>query len=235
MKNTIKFIKELYKRPKGKAILFFGGYLLFFIVLMIVVRVVSPNTTKSEDYEKGNVYDYSISNLVNGNYKYTYTITCDNKKSEYVGKSDGKDEMFIYDKVDYYRNSEGFYNNKSGTFIKSDNPFKYYYFLQLDNINDIYGSAYYVSKTEFDDARQSYNYLISTNTLVKLQDKKNIDISDNANEISLSTDSDGYVNKLDLTLDSYAAYKKECNGKLRIILEYSDYGDIETIKNPLNK
>ena len=234
MKKFIKLIKELYKTPKGKAALFFGGYVLFFIFLMIFVRVITPDTTSSEDFEAGNPYDYSISNLVSLNYNYTYTITCDNKKYEYNGKSDGEEEIFIYDGVDYYRNSDGFYNNKSGSFVKGNNPFQQYYFLQLDNINDLFSKAYYVSKTEYDDARQEYKYLISTNTIIKLMDDKDIDISDDANNLTLGTDTDGYVNRLEFGLDSFAKYKKVCNGKLNIILNYKDYGNIDKIKSPLN-
>ena len=234
MKDFLKKIKEMSKDSKGKAILFFGGYVIFFIILMIFVRVITPDTTKSEDYEKGNPYDYSISNLVAGNYNYVYTIKCDNTKLEYNGKSDGKDEIFIFNDVDYYKNSTGYYSNKSGSFAKVDNPLKYNYFFELENINDIFTKAYYLSKTEYDNNKQEYKYLISTNTLVELIDNKNIDISDDANKVMLGTDTDGYVNRLEFDLDSYATYKKECNGKLMIILEYSNYGKIDTIKSPIN-
>jgi hypothetical protein len=234
MKKYIEFIKEVYKKPKGKAILFFMGYLIFFIFLMILVRVVTPKPVTYEDYEKGNAYDYSIENLLSDNYSYTYTIKCGNDKYEYNGKKDGKNEIFTFNGVDYYKNSDGFFNNKSGSFVKGDNPFKYYYFIEFDNINDLFTNSYYLSKTEFDDKRQKYDFLISTNTIIKLMEDKDIDISDEANTLVLNTDKDGYVNKLEFTLDSFATYKKECSNNLKIVLEYSNYGEIENIKSPIN-
>ncbi len=235
MKKAIEFIKETYNKPKGKAILFFLGYFVFFVVIMIVARVGTPHPLNADDYEKGNPYEYSIDNLLSENYNYTYTVSCGENKYIYNGKKDGTDEMFIFNEVDYYRNSNGYFNNKSGSFVKGESPFKYEYFMKLENINDLFTNSYYVSKTMFDDKRQSYNFLISTNTINKLVDNKDTDIDDEANSLILGTDKDGYVNKIEFLLDNYAVYKKECNNKLRILLEYDNYGEIDKIKSPINE
>ena len=48
MKKVIDIFKELKKTPRGKSILFFGGYLIFFVVLMVLVRVSGNNNYKSD-------------------------------------------------------------------------------------------------------------------------------------------------------------------------------------------
>ena len=51
MKELFKNIKELSKTTKGKAILFFGFYFVFFIIIMIIASFGCRIYTKSSDYE----------------------------------------------------------------------------------------------------------------------------------------------------------------------------------------
>ena len=76
MKKGIEIIKELKKTSKGKAILFFGGYLIFFIVVILFVKFSTRSTTLPSDYEKGKSSgkEISIDKLVENNYLFTYKI-----------------------------------------------------------------------------------------------------------------------------------------------------------------
>ena len=51
MKKIKEIIKELQKTPRGKGILFFFGYFLFFLVLIILLKPnhgIDENTSKEE-------------------------------------------------------------------------------------------------------------------------------------------------------------------------------------------
>ena len=67
MKELFKNIKELSKTTKGKAILFFGFYFVFFIIIMIIARFGSRNYTKPSDYEKGKSGTFYINDIVDKN------------------------------------------------------------------------------------------------------------------------------------------------------------------------
>ena len=57
-----------------------------------------------------------------------------------------------------------------------ENPFVGYGFMDTNNISDILNEAMYVSKTEYDNGREVYNFKISSATLNKLFENKDLDI-----------------------------------------------------------
>ena len=60
IKGFIKYIKELTKTEKGRRILFFGGYFFFFLILVVISRIGGDGLPSSSDYEKGNLYSFSL-------------------------------------------------------------------------------------------------------------------------------------------------------------------------------
>ena len=74
MKKFIKLIKELKKTPRGKGILFFGFYLVFFLIIAIVARLAParPNITDNNKEDEDII---SIREINGYNYYYEYNIT----------------------------------------------------------------------------------------------------------------------------------------------------------------
>lgn len=69
--------KEFYNDRKGKYILFFGFYLIFFIFLAIYIRTARINKPVEEPKEEvaSKITTYDLSNLINNDYKYMIKIT----------------------------------------------------------------------------------------------------------------------------------------------------------------
>jgi hypothetical protein len=236
MKKIFETIKELNKTPRGKAILFFGFYLIFFIFIIIFVRVGSRNSTGSYEYEKGNGtsnYNFDISGIANSNYKFTYTITVDGVASVYSGEKYEDTELITYNNNNYYRNGDNYFINNT-LWIKSDNPYIYSDFLEYDNISNLLVAASYESKTSYDSGKEIYNFLISTNTINQLLNNINSDFSEEPNRITISSDEDKNINEIIYYLDSYCTLNKLCNNSLKIDLVYDDFGNVEEIENPIN-
>ena len=59
MKNVIEFIKELRKKPYGKAVFFFGFYLIFFIVIFIILGFGGTNSREKQNEEEA-TFAYNI-------------------------------------------------------------------------------------------------------------------------------------------------------------------------------
>ena len=70
--------KNWYGEKKGKYVLFFGFYLIFFIFLAIYIRTIKSDKPKEEKKEETvqeeKITTYNISNLINNDYSYTIEI-----------------------------------------------------------------------------------------------------------------------------------------------------------------
>ena len=58
-----EFIDKLKATDRGRSLLFFGGYLIFFIILFIIIGTASRSSVTSEDYEKSDSIKYNISSI----------------------------------------------------------------------------------------------------------------------------------------------------------------------------
>lgn len=105
--------KTWYSDKKGKYILFFGFYLIFFIFFGIYIRSAKDNKPKEDNKEKEveveKITSYDISNLVNNDYNYEIEIIDDENLDSFKGTKSN---------TDY-----GNYSNK--------------YFLDIYNINQL--------------------------------------------------------------------------------------------------
>ena len=157
MKEFIDNLKKMKKDPKGKAILFFGFYFLFFLVIAIIARVgerhplYKTNNTSSS-------FDFTFNNLESNNYKYTYTIILDDIKYEIIGKKYGNEESFTFQDKEYYV-KDGEYFAKDEIWMKSENPIGVYSFIDVLNIIKILKLSSYESKTTYESGKINYNYL----------------------------------------------------------------------------
>lgn len=234
MKNiNCKEILEFLKTPRGKAIAFFAFYLVFFLILMIAVRS-GGNTASSYTTETDSKKPYNISfeKILDNNYHFKYEINLDQNTYVYEGNKNGNKELFTLGVDNFYRKEENFLKNTNGIWLKNDNPYIMNDFLDINKITNIFDSATYISKTDYESGMKVYNFQITTNTLVKLLENIDIDIADIPNEIIVKTDEENSANEIKLDLSSYCKYKNLSSIKGEITLNYDNFGEIEEINDP---
>lgn len=233
MKNIIENIQNIKKNPNGNAIMFFAFYLVFFAILFLFIRGTGNKNSLLQEYEKGNNSLFNNNGILNNNYMFDYKINVDGVIHDYYGKRKDKEELFKYNNVDYYINDNNVFSNV-GTWVKSDNPYVFSEFLKVENISLIMDSATYVSKTEFENGKVDYNFLISSNTLNKILYNNDTDYDEVPNSIILSSDSDNNINKINYKLNSFCRLNKKCSSSLDIELNYDLFGNIVEIDNPVS-
>lgn len=137
--------KDWYGNRKGKYILFFGFYLIFFVFLAIYLR--NSNTEKvepkkEETKQEQKIATYDITNLIENDFKYEIVI---NDNEELITFNGSKK------KTDY-----GEYANK--------------YFLDIYNINQLLKRSKYISSKE-----NILTYELTNSTLNELLSKEKPD------------------------------------------------------------
>lgn len=237
MKKWIEIIKELKKTSKGKAVLFFGGYLIFFIVVILFVKFSSRSTTLPSDYEKGksSSKEISIDKLVQNNYLFTYKINLDGKEYIYNGKRNKDIELFQFNNKTYYKNEDTYFSKNNELWVKVDNPYVFGDFIDSGKIIPMIEMASLESKTTYEDGRSSINMLISTNTLNQKLNNIDSDFFEEPNKITLIANKNNEIDEINYDLSSYCTLNKLCQNGLKITLNYEMYGEIKNIENPVNE
>lgn len=233
MKDFIAFINEMKKTPKGKAILFFGLYAIFFIFVFLFIKLSSVELSYGDDYEKGSPYNFNIQSLLNKNFNYTYDIYVDGILYKYEGKRNNDSELFDFNGANYYKNSNNYLVN-NGTWIRSDNPIMFNEFTDISNIKDIISRSSYESMTTYDNGKTDFNFVISTNTINEIFYNSNTDFDEVPNKIIIGTDENRNVNNISFNLNSFCTNNKMCNYSLEIKLNYNNFGEVYSINSPLN-
>ena len=233
MKNWVKQIKKMKKDPKGRAVLFFGFYLLFFIFVILFVRFSSRNHTVSSDYEKGSSVGGQISALLLDNYRYEYQVIVDDHPIVFQGEKNLDEEMFSYQNHTYYVYGENCFV-ENGTWIKVEHPNIFSTFLNSRTIASLLEYAYFESKTSYESGKMTYNYLISTDTLNSILWNLHSDLGDEVNTIIIQTDENQVLTTITFQLNSYCKYHKQCQDSLKIIANYDSFGKVEKIENPIS-
>lgn len=228
MKNMIENIQNLKKNPKGSSVLFFSFYFIFFIILFLVIKTTGNRNSLLQEYEKGNTSVFNNDGVLSNNYMFDYKIKLDGVVHDYYGKRNGDKELFKYDGNDYYKNEDDFFMDNS-TWIKVDSPYIFSELLDIDNINDIMNSATYESKTEFDNGKVNYSFLISSNTLNKILYDKDSDFDENPNSIIIGSDADNIINEITFNLNSFCILNNKCKSSLEIELNYDMFGEVGEI------
>ena len=96
MKKIIEFIKELKKKPYGKSVLFFGFYLIFFIVIFIILGI-RGNVNIKNNYDN-NSKIININLLNTKKYSFNYEVNLDNSVNTYIIKKNDRYEYKYNDK-----------------------------------------------------------------------------------------------------------------------------------------
>lgn len=234
MKKFFELLKEINSTPKGKAFLFFGFYIIFFVVIIIFIRFSSRvPVMHSEDYERGQgSYSFKIDSLLKNNYQYSYVITLDGIDYEYFGKRYKNMELFQFEGNEYFR-TEDEYFIKDNLWIKSDNPYKFKEFLDVNNLVNLIKIASYDAKTTYESGKIKYNFLISSNTINQNIYNISSDFLEEPNEIIVSTDEDRNVDEITLNLDSYCKVNKLCNDSLKMKFKYDNFLEVQ-FDNPIS-
>lgn len=234
MNKLIDKIKEFSKDSKGKAVLFFAFYIVFFAIVFLFINLTDSTLTYGDDYEKSySSYTFNLNNVFSNNYAFKYNVNLDNNVYSYLGAKKDEVESLRYNNLDYYRNGDTFLV-KGDTWTNTSSPYVFSEYFDTLNIKKILESAHYVSKTVFENGTNSFTFSISSNTLNSLLYGVNSDFDEVPNEIIVYTDEDRNVNKISYNLDSFCRNNMKCNYGLKINLEYDMFGEVEGIVNPMD-
>lgn len=234
MKGFVEKLKELNKTGKGKAILFFAFYAVFFLIVIFLFRFSSKTPlARSEDYELGTErITFNVYNILKNNYIYGYTVTLDGVKYEYYGQKYDNTEMFETNGKQYYRDGNDFYV-KNTLWIKDMNPYLFPDFFEINKISKLMEVATYQSKTSYEDGKIAYNFLISSNSINQILRNIDSDFFEEPNTVTIGVDKEKNVNKIEFSLDSYCSLNKLCKNTLKIEIEYDMFGEVTKIENPI--
>ena len=224
IKKIWKLIKELNSTPRGKAVLFFGFYTIFFIVLFIVVAIGKNNNYNLDDiYYNANKISFSS---IDSNFEYSYKFYIDNNIYTYDGKRKDNEETFIFNNAKYYNKNGDFYQNNSGNYIDVESPYIYREFVDVDVIKNLVDASSFSSKTEYENGDMMYNYKITTSTIIKELDGTDTDIDDVPNEISVYVSKDENIKNIKFNLNSYGLFKSISVNRFEIELNYFNHGEV---------
>ena len=238
MKNGKDLIDKLKSTPRGQALLFFGGYFFFFLFIIVAVRLMGGGSTVGKEYDEAKGYSFSVVNITDANYSFEHSVLLDGNNNGYKGTKKNSEERFILSNnlgtYDYYRKGIDFFNNKSGLWIKSDNPYLFYNFFDIDKVMALIDKAKLDYKTDYESGKKIYNFVITSTTIHKYFEGIDLDIADDLNEIIVHVDEHGLVEKIEFKLDSYCKAINMCFNELKITLQYDEYGEIKEITSPLD-
>ena len=238
MKNGKDLIDKLKSTPRGQALLFFGGYFFFFLFIIVAVRLMSGGSTVGKEYDKAKGYNFSVVNITDANYSFEHSVLLDGNNNGYKGTKKNSEERFVLSNnlgtYDYYRKGIDFFNNKSGLWIKCDNPYLFYNFFDIDKVTALIDKAKLDYKTDYESGKKIYNFVITSTTIHNYFEGIDLDIADDLNEIIVHVDEHGLVEKFEFKLDSYCKAINMCFNELKITLQYDEYGEIKEITSPLD-
>ena len=224
-------VMAFLKTPRGKAVLFFGIYFIFFIGLAIFSRVAGTGNSITPQLSVS-PYTYSLEQVANHNYHYQYQYLIDGSTITFEGDRNNNKSLFSDGVISYYQKDDLFMKSQDGLWIKCDNPYIFPLLLDDSVLNTIISSATYVSKTELATGEEEINLQITTTTLVKILDGLDVDLDDPVNTIQLKKDSSGEVVEVRYDFTSYALYHGRCSSPFQLILSYSNFGNVKEIQDP---
>ena len=231
-KMTNKEFKEFIKTPRGKATMFFGAYLLFFIFIAIFARTGGTSGVNKK-YETGSPFKYSLNEIANKNYKFNYSFVVDGVTTIYEGDSTKVGSLFTVNGISYYFNGSNYFTNTNGVWLNVSNPYSYEEFVDSNMIKKLLENATYISKTEFEDGKDVYTFNVASATINKLFKNSDLDVEEIPNEIVISVDEDNNINEIKYTLDSYCKVMGICTMGMDVTLKYEAFGEVNDITSPL--
>lgn len=232
--KNIHKLKELWKNKQMRSILILGIYFIFFLLIIISLR--TNHKIPNQVQENTSLFEFSTNKIKRNNYHYLYKVTLNNVTVTYEGDRYLEKEIFTKNdnmKIEtFYNYHEKYLKNINQVWSKVENPYLFSRFKEITMIEKILKEANLESKTEYHNKSFQYVYRISTNNIVRMIDRKNIDIADIPNTITITTNQNHEVEKIELDLTSYLSYNTIKNQQLSISITYSKFGEIEEIEDP---
>lgn len=228
--NIWEEILPFLKTPRGRAIMFFGIYFVFFAVILMLARG-NRGDVIGTGYEPGRPYSFNMSLLQAGNFHFKYTYQLDQTTLIYEGDRNVDRQVFSDGGRKFFANKDNYLEQKDGLWVKVEKPYLLSEYLDVSTISKLILSSTYVSQTQFDDGRSVVNFQITTNTLVKELEGITIDIDSLVNEIIVSTDTERKVTQIKFLLTDYCQYKQLVTGNATLTLDYSNFGKVAEIED----
>lgn len=237
LKRNLENKSEDPGTERKKAILFFGIYLVFFLVLISMVRFNRSDTSNQDTNKQTSSPEITVSpdNLTSqkNNYRYIYTYEINGNTTVYNGKKYQNKESFTMiqnqQAYSYYQLENRYYVQKNNQYVSSENPYLYSQFLSLDKLADLLKTANIQSEEK--------NKITYTVSALDVYDEYFPDFSYNAfllesikDDKIIVTKADNDITKVEFYLNHSFAYYGQAMGKdyseVNIILEYFDFGNI---------
>ncbi len=202
-------IKETLKNPKKRSLILIGFYLIFFIFVFILLNNQSmPSATINQNNQNENTNESD--NIES--YTYTYTLN-----GQIIFESIYKDntEIFTYNGLTYYKNSDLIYlNNEIALIDINVDYFKY------DNIKRLIDNSEFIKSTTYKDDTKETTYSID---LGKFNSIMGTIYDDTDSEISFVVNENVNINSVTIDLSSYYNYSYEMK------INYSNINNISDI------
>ena len=226
LKNTVN---DVFNDSQKKAWVVLGAYFIFFIVIIFSIR---SNQTKNDNLNQNNSnLPFSISKIKSNNYDFKYTVDFDDNIIIYQGKNYQNNSLFTVNDLDtYYKEGEVFFKKENEVFVNSDNPYKFSELINIDIVEKILNQAKLDSHTIYEDSTKIYNYQITTDTLEKIFNNRDIDTDLAVNKIAVYVDKLNQASKFTFDFSSYANYKSYILSKGIVEVEYSNFSGNSPIK-----
>lgn len=226
LKNTVN---DVFNDSQKKAWVVLGAYFIFFIVIIFSIR---SNQTKNDNLNQNNSnLPFSISKIKSNNYDFKYTVDFDDNIIIYQGKNYQNNSLFTVNDLDtYYKEGEVFFKKENEVFVNSDNPYKFSELRNIDIVEKILNQAKLDSHTIYEDSTKIYNYQITTDTLEKIFNNRDIDTDLAVNKITVYVDKLNQASKFTFDFSSYANYKSYILSKGIVEVEYSNFSGNSPIK-----
>lgn len=230
LKNTVN---DVFNDSQKKAWVVLGAYFIFFIVIIFSIR---SNQTKNDNLNQNNSnLPFSISKIKSNNYDFKYTVNFDDNIIIYQGKNYQSNSLFTVNDLDtYYKEGEVFFKKENEVFVNSDNPYKFSELRNIDIVEKILNQAKLDSHTIYEDSTKIYNYQITTDTLEKIFNNRDIDTDLAVNKITVYVDKLNQASKFTFDFSSYANYKSYILSKGIVEVEYSNFSGNSPIKENVN-
>ena len=237
--ETKKVVKNLLKSERGRAILFFLFYFVFFLVIILMARTNLSNNKKNNTKNESTTSikaDYDLKKLEEGNYRFTREETRNTIKTIFTGEANGGRSSFLMTSdtgiKNFFSYNDIYLEKENNSYKVSVNPYLYPRLNDYSTIKKILDIAHLKAKTTYENGNTIYQYEISSTSLLSIMDNKEVDLDDQVNLISLTTDENKNVVEIIYQLDSYHSYNYNVVESLTIKIDYSDYGKVKELEIP---
>ena len=231
-KFTAEDFSNYIKTPRGKALLFFAIYLVFFLVLASIGHFGERLPVLGSTDLNLDLPTYNLDKIKDGNYAFSYQFNFDGVITKYEGEEKNNKARFSDGVTNFYKSNDIYMREQDGLWIKTEAPNTLFSLTKASVIEDIVNKATYISKTELATGEESYTLQISTPTLSKALDGTDIDIDDPVNTITLKENVDGDTVGIEYDFSNYGKYKGLVKNNLVITLNYANFGNIEKVEEP---